>query len=151
MVLPICLRSELPYANCSLESSMDANSTLLELNNASQEDHSTTSPLESCSKSAVMCHLNSQSLMPKLDGLKLAMSAQRPVILGLSETWMDSSVMYGEVSVPGYVTHRKDRRCRDGGCIVYVTEEEHGSNYGRIKGLFYLVICTGHLTLPHLC
>ena len=60
----------------------------------------------------------------KLDELKLTLTnAQRPVILGLSETWLDSSVTDAEVSVACYATYRRDRGSRGGGVLVYVTDK----------------------------
>lgn len=62
--------------------------------------------------------------MSKRDELKLTLTnAQRPVILGLSETWLDSSVMDAEVSVPCYAMCRRDRGSRGGGVLVYVTDK----------------------------
>ena len=84
-ICPGCLRAELPYADCSLDSAIDTNSDLVEPCNISQDEHSAVSPLETFSKSAALCHLNIQSLMSKRDELKLTLTnAQCPVILGLS-------------------------------------------------------------------
>ena len=67
-----------------------------------------------------MCHLNSQSLMPKLDEVKLARtSAQRPVILGLSEMWLDSSVMDGEVSHSVYQAMSPTVEIEDAEAVEY--------------------------------
>ena len=117
---------QLPYAECSLDSSIDTNSNLVEPCGISQDEHSAVSPLETFSKSAALCHLNIQSLMSKRDELKLTLTnAQRPVILGLSETWLDSSVMDAEVSVPCYAMYRRDRGSRGGGVLVCVTDKCH--------------------------
>ena len=62
--------------------------------------------------------------MSKRDELKLTLTnAQHPVILGLSETWLDSSVTDAEVSVPCYAMYRRDRESRGGGVLVYVTDK----------------------------
>ena len=117
---------QLPYADCSLDSAIDTNLNLVEPCGISQDEHSAVSPLETFSKSAALCHLNIQSLMSKRDELKLTLTnAQRPVILGLSETWLDSSVMDAEVSVPCYAMYRRDRGSRGGGVLVYVTDKCH--------------------------
>ena len=96
----------------------------MELCGTSQDEHSTVSPLEIFSKPAALCHLNVQSLMSKQDELELTLTiAQRPVILGLSETWLDGSVTDAEVSVPCYATYRRDWGSRGGGVLVYVTDK----------------------------
>ena len=59
------------------------------------------STLLKCSKpSAILCHLNIQSVMPKMDEVReILTDTKRPVILGLSETWLDKSVLDGEISI----------------------------------------------------
>ena len=91
---------------CMLPLSLNTNLALMELCGTSQDEHSTVSPLEIFSKPAALCHLNVQSLMSKQDELELTLTiAQRPVILGLSETWLDSSVTDAEVSVPCFAIY----------------------------------------------
>ena len=55
----------------------------------------------------------------------LLSDAKRPVILGISETWLDGTVLDGEVSIPGYSQFRRDRGSRGGGVLVYVPESCH--------------------------
>ena len=104
---------------------LNTNLALMELCGTSQDEHSTVSPIEFFfSKPAALCHLNVQSLMSKQDELELTLTiAQRPVIPGLSETWLDGSVTDAEVSVPCYATYRRDRGSRGGGVLVYVTDK----------------------------
>ena len=82
------------------------------------------STLLKCSKpSAIICHLNIQSLMLKMDEVReILTDTKPPVILGLSETWVDKSVLDGEVSIPGYSQYRLDRGSRGGSVLVYVPE-----------------------------
>ena len=47
-------------------------------------------------------------------------NSKRPVILGVSETWLDSSVLDGKANVPSYTLFRRDRDGRGGGVLVYV-------------------------------
>jgi len=55
----------------------------------------------------------------------LLSDAKRPVILGISETWLDGTVLDGEVSIQGYSQFRRDRGSRGGGVLVYVPESCH--------------------------
>ena len=45
------------------------------------------------------------------------------VVFGLSETWLDESVMDSEVEIPGFKQFRRDRNRRGGGVMVYVPEQ----------------------------
>lgn len=44
------------------------------------------------------------------------------MVLGLSETWLDGTVMDAEVGIPGFKIFRRDRN-RGGGVMVYVSEQ----------------------------
>ena len=68
-------------------------------------------------------HLNVRSLLPKLDELTQLAGKTRPACIGLSETWLDSSVMDSEISIPGYVLRRRDRNRQGGGVCVYVRHD----------------------------
>jgi len=58
----------------------------------------------------ILCHLNVQSLLPKIDEVRaVVLDARRPVILGLSETWLDGSIDSGEVDIPSFILYRRDR------------------------------------------
>ena len=50
----------------------------------------------------------------------LLSEAKRPMILGVSETWLDENVLDGEISISGYSQLRRDRGNRGGGVLVYV-------------------------------
>ena len=117
---PTCLISELPYANSSLVS--DASLSLLNLTNTSDSSlEPNLSPLTECKTTPIFCHLNVQSLLPKMDKFRLLLSeATRPAIVGVSETWLNSSVQDSEVSISSFELYRRDRRKHGGGVLVYV-------------------------------
>ena len=48
-------------------------------------------------------------------------NAMRPGILGISESWQDSSVVDNEIDIPSYVLYRRDRGSRGGGVLVYAS------------------------------
>lgn len=65
-------------------------------------------------------HVNSRSLLPKLDELQVITLRCHPAVIGVTETWLNDSVSDSEVSIPGYQIQRHDR-CRTGsGVCVYV-------------------------------
>ena len=43
----------------------------------------------------------------------------------IQETWLDETVLDGEVSIPGYSQFRQDRGSRGGGVLVYVPDSCH--------------------------
>jgi len=119
---PSCTWCELPFAESGLPS--DTQLSVMGLSNTTPTTGDTL--LLECSSTPILCHLNVQSLMSKVDELRALLSgAKRPVVLGLSETWLDESVLDGEVSIPGYSQYRRDRTSKGGGVLVYVPESCH--------------------------
>ena len=58
------------------------------------------SPFESPSNLAAFCYVNAKSLMNKIDELRSILSAvSRPVIFGVSETWLNDSIPYDEAGI----------------------------------------------------
>ena len=71
----------------------------------------------------ILGHLNVRSVVSKMDEIKLQLERHRSMILGLSETWLDSSVGDNEVSIDGFGLHRNDRNRNGGGVLVYVPDD----------------------------
>ena len=78
---------------------------------------SVRSAMSKCpSNGYAFCHLNVQSLTSKLDEISDFLSrSECSVILGISETWLDSSVTDAAVTVENFKLYRKDRRYGRGG------------------------------------
>ena len=64
-------------------------------------------------------HLNARSLICHLDELALLAASQRPDVLAVSETWLDSGISDGEISIPGYSVTRLDWNCCGSGIAVF--------------------------------
>lgn len=60
-------------------------------------------------KGITMAHLNTRSLVNKIDELRLFFQGNKIDILTISETWLDGSIEDGEISISGYQMVRKDR------------------------------------------
>ena len=122
-ICPACLSSELPFATCSsvLDSFTDLSPPLDTSCLTSNEDHDTTLPPFTPSQLS-FCHLNVQSLTTKFDEITdFLTNINTPLILGLSETWLDSSVSDANITPIEYKAYRKDRpNKRGGGIVVYV-------------------------------
>ena len=118
---PACISAELPYADVSLIS--DANTSVSScLPDTSCPDSNYPSTFEVNSCIQLVSHLNCQSLLPKMDEVRDILSnAMHPVILGISESWLDSSVADDEIDIPSYVLYRRNRGSRGGGILVYAS------------------------------
>jgi hypothetical protein len=63
--------------------------------------------------------LNARSLMNKRDELEELVNTRNPVLLAVTETWLTSDVMDGEVAIQGYTLLRSDRvSSRNGGGVA---------------------------------
>ena len=60
-------------------------------------------------------HLNIRSIYNKIDSLKLLLNEKPFDIFTISETWLNSDIIDGEISIPGYTFSRNDRNGRSGG------------------------------------
>ena len=67
-----------------------------------------------------IAHLNVRSIRGKLDHLKDLLFNNPFDILGLSETWLDQSILDPELHLCGYNLERKDRNSLGGGVACYI-------------------------------
>nr|VZI04847.1 unnamed protein product [Spirometra erinaceieuropaei] len=68
-------------------------------------------------------YTNAQSLISKIDELKLRLVELSPDVLAKTETWLSGNISDSEVALPGYQIYRRDREDRQGGgIVVYVNE-----------------------------
>ena len=100
---PACISDELPFANSSAscshkDLSFAEESMTTDTSHPSPLDVSKpSSPLDNHTNKAIFCHLNAQCLRNKMDELQSILnSAKRPVIFGVSETWLESDIPDGE-------------------------------------------------------
>ena len=68
-------------------------------------------------------HLNINSLLPKIDELRLIALKTNTAVIGLSETNLDKSVLDGEVIIDGYEIKRADRNRHGGGVACYIRKD----------------------------
>nr|VZI25394.1 unnamed protein product [Spirometra erinaceieuropaei] len=69
-------------------------------------------------------YTNVQSILPKLDELKIHICDLSPDIVSWTETWLSENVDDRELMLPGFQLFRRDRRERQGGGVV--TYVKHG-------------------------
>ncbi|BHF81444.1 hypothetical protein SprV_0702457400 [Sparganum proliferum] len=69
-------------------------------------------------------YTNVQSILPKLDELKIHICDLSPDVVSLTESWLSENVDDRELMLPGFQLFRRDRRERQGGGVV--TYVKHG-------------------------
>ena len=70
-------------------------------------------------------HLNVNSLLPKIDEVKLIADRSNATIIGISETKLDNTIMDNELFIEGYDLFRSDRNRYGGGVACYIKKERH--------------------------
>ena len=81
------------------------------------------------------CHLNVNSLLSKIDEIRDISNCIKPVVLGITESKLDSSVTNSEVNINGYSIIRHDRN-RNGGSVAYYVRNDLCFN---IKNVFQIL------------
>ncbi|VDP66170.1 unnamed protein product [Schistosoma mattheei] len=65
-------------------------------------------------------YTNARSLLNKMDELKSVVDKEKPDVIAVSEIWLTSEVLNGEIQLTGFITSRADRlNRRAGGVILY--------------------------------
>ena len=65
-------------------------------------------------------HLNINSVLPKIDELRLIAKKSNAAAIGLTETKLDETIQNGEIEIEGYTLERSDRDRRGGGVACYI-------------------------------
>jgi hypothetical protein len=68
-------------------------------------------------------HININSLLSKIDEVREIAKKSRAVVIGISESKLDKSVLDGEVFIDGYEVIRSDRNRNGGGVACYVRSD----------------------------
>ena len=75
----------------------------------------------SCSSSLFsIVYYNARSLLPKMDELAAMVSASRPAVVCIVETWLCDYILNSEICLPDYAIIRLDRNRHGGGVLMYV-------------------------------
>ncbi len=67
-------------------------------------------------------HVNTRSLLPKMDQLKVWVESSNPDVLVITETWLRRSTHHPEVNLSEYNLFRQDRSSRGGGVAIFAKE-----------------------------
>lgn len=74
-----------------------------------------------------IAHLNSRSVLPKIDSIRLWMEERKFDIVTLSETWLHESIDNSMLDVGAFDIFRLDRarRCKGGGLATLIKRDEN--------------------------
>jgi len=73
-------------------------------------------------------HININSILPKIDELRLVATETKCVVISVSETKLDETIQDEEISIQGYNLIRKDRKRTGGGVACYIRSDIHFNN-----------------------
>jgi ribonucleases P/MRP protein subunit RPP40 len=104
-------------------------------------------------------YFNARSIVNKIQDLELLLRDENPDIVGITETWLNASILDSEMMIEGYTLLRKDRRDnrRGGGVAFYIKNEinfvcrEDLFEENFPEALFCNIICGNEVTLIGIC
>ena len=68
-------------------------------------------------------HLNINSLLPKIDELRLIAKNSNAAVIGITESKLDKTIFDSEVNIDGYELKRSDRNRQGGGVACYIRKD----------------------------
>ena len=74
------------------------------------------------SKGLHIIHLHIKSLLPKIPELRYIANSSNAVVIGISESKLDESVLQSEIQINNYDLLRRDRN-KNGGVLLAITEK----------------------------
>lgn len=113
-----CHLQSLPF----LDGLQDDSYTELDHRNHQISDNLLTDDTLKSSKGISICLLNINSLISKIDEIKLLVLNNNIDILCLNETKIDQEIGNSEIHIDGYNIYRKDRNRHGGGVAIYSKE-----------------------------
>ncbi|XP_045107676.1 uncharacterized protein LOC123515047 [Portunus trituberculatus] len=123
-----CCLAELPFQEEHHSDNAQVNVEICNDLNEGNEHPDITTPSKSDSKiyesfnnkGLHIIHINSRSLMNKLEEVRLLALKTNAAVMCISETWLDDSVTNNEIEISGYQVIRKDRNRNGGGVCMYI-------------------------------
>jgi exonuclease III len=75
-----------------------------------------------CCKSLGFLHVNTRSLLPKMNQLKVWVHKSDPDVLVITETWLRKSVLNTDVNLSVYNLFRQDRSSKGGRVAIFTKD-----------------------------
>ena len=101
-------------------------------------------------------HLNTRSILPKIEELRVMLKKSKLDILTISESWLDNSVLPHEIEIENYTVIRKDRNRQGGGVMQYISnsleyKERSDLNHERVEAIWLELQATDNNTKYLIC
>ena len=123
----LCTYKILPFNNVDLNYGLNSsitNSSFMNLNNNSQINFDNKNNYDCFAKKGLhFIHANVRSIFHKMSDLKIIAKHTNAAVIGITETWLDSSYTDSCVSIDGYNLIRRDRDGHAGGVCAYIRED----------------------------
>ncbi len=74
-------------------------------------------------KGLKIIHLNTRSLVSKIDQLRVWVAMHKPHIITLSETWLGSHISNSEINLTNYNLYRSDSVSMGGGVAIFISSD----------------------------
>lgn len=103
--------------------------------------------INSSDKKPIKCVcMNARSIVNKLSEFEIFVLTEKPDILGVTETWLNSNISNNEINIEGYSLFRRDRNSlvkqRGGGISLWVRNELNPvCHYIEERGLVEILFC----------
>ena len=118
--------------------------------------------LQSINRNKIECvYVNARSIVNKRKELELYLNEKSVDVMGISETWLNESISYSEMSIEGYTLLRRDRnevnKKRGGGVALYLKDEinviqrEDIFEANFTESIWCTINCKGMKTLLGVC
>ncbi|CAF4478629.1 unnamed protein product, partial [Didymodactylos carnosus] len=86
--------------------------------------------------------MNIRSLVPQIDVVRAYVSINQPVILSLTETWIDHTIEDFDIDLFGYHSpFRLDRNRHGGGCALYTRSDFHSTRIAMFEDPSFEILC----------
>ena len=123
----LCTIKLLPFNNTDISNepnSSNPGSSFMNLNSNSQFDFSDAKKYECFARKGLhFVHANVRSIFHKMSDLKMIAKQSNCAVIGITETWLDSTYTDSCVSIDGYNLIRRDRDGHAGGVCAYIRDD----------------------------
>ena len=127
----LCNQCTLPALPCADDSDhpaiiMQGNDLRSKIVEDAADQATTERPLDfEClhSKGLNFIHLNTRSLLLKLDELRIFAGNTKEAVIGITESWLDASVTDSEINITDYSILLRDRNREGGGVCIYIRND----------------------------
>ena len=114
----------LPFADDPLPKHIEEQPTNTEVHKEATQDPSRECMWNPFKKRGLhFLHLNINSLLPKIDELRLIAKNSNAAIIGITESKLDKTVLDNEVKIDGYELKRSDRNRQGGDVACYIRKD----------------------------